>query len=64
MGDKEGLLPCPYCGNQADISGNQAKYNPPMWSRYCVFCQVETEKYYDMSIPISIWNTRVNPKEE
>lgn len=51
MSNKE-LLPCPFCGGEADIEGSEHHYI------YCKNCFADTRTYGSKAEAIKAWNTR------
>ena len=63
------LLPCPFCGGEAEIDSVEHGDGPNRMSQtriYCSNCYCETDwntGTYDFKDAIDIWNTRVYPEE-
>lgn len=62
MKEKEGIKPCPCCGEYAHI---ESLVQADLWEYYrvsCYCCQLATKYYNTKKKAIAAWNTRV--KEE
>lgn len=66
MSDTERLLPCPFCGGEAEhkmyLWGHNTKSNEPIWRfyAYCMRCGAMTDNMFETkNKAIQAWNKRV-----
>jgi Lar family restriction alleviation protein len=56
------LLPCPFCGCEAEI--REGSHTHDTWFVRCTACQIKTVISYTKDEPISEWNKRTSTPEQ
>jgi Lar family restriction alleviation protein len=58
----EKLLPCPFCGGQAALYGNETRHpNTKMCRVHCAACEASGANYATRQEAAHAWNTRLTP---
>jgi len=53
------LIPCPFCGGEAQIEKTVPHLNPTQYFGHCLTCRIESDLYDTEEEAIKAWNKRV-----